>query len=1475
MSPPRKGHGSGEGGSGGKREFVRAHTVAEDLVPGERPEFIESTVISRENATHLAFAKSRKEDFVYAPTTQYLRVLNDYCSPEGSIASSLPLSSILVVVGASGHGKSSLLAHWAEMRRRSKTTSHEFIYEHYAGCSYDSVKLSLFLFRLMNQLKVTFGLRDFELPREHEEEKLKFSFGRCLEAAVGRTNARVDATFKRKSIILILDGIDSIRTEDGGDSLSWLPNSFPSGVRVIVSATHVSTPMHDSHQCRSVTRKAFAFDADADIIYDTSLAPSAHDSHTIRELRRRNATFLVAEPLDEAACRAILDLYESSRPQHRLDASEKDMIVDAACSANPLVVRLVLHGLALFDSDAPLTHGYTRHSWLQCAIQASDVPAVYTHLIRRWNDILLNELQKNLAIRQAAAKGSGFEGTQPRILSRSGSKRDLGGLGGGAPSSAGHGMLARMSSMRQVPAEALSAADAAEVEKLQEQIEQRALLVRHTLSLFAVARYGLSESDIIRLLGDTVPLQACQQVLAFLEPHLMRIRRDDCSTAAGTSVVLYDLSHNQLRLVVRYGYLRDDQLRSCYYKELATYFDGLEASQRRIDELPVQLERCAMWSALQAALVNVKMFQLWWSERNRQEFFSYWMVLRSNCSIHDPVEDFIRSLDEYIAHENPSAEQLLVLFLTITDFLRSWQHIDTSKGLQLVLHRPEPPQLQEFITSLGSFTTAHLPEDEAKRVLGEIDALCIHKTDGYFVRRWLWTQFPLIGIAFESRFLRNLLATKGPSGSSAAATNGTTSGGGDDNESVSASSPALSPTSSTSGNSFLPPATSNSTKTTGSGSRALSSILPKSLLGRDSKTKPPSFSPINKRATAVPTTTGGGGFDAIPEDDFGAFEFLAADPSDLSGPGSISKLESHLMELRARYDKLKYIAKDKQDALQKVDSRLLDVRAQGKEAGQSASQIDELLDQIRQINDETMLGRQRGEYYRAILRHCEIHPARDPNTIEIAETTVTKLKQEVVQQQQKAQVIAYENRLATAEVKKLQLVIDDKARMHQTALDRLRWRHELMHRLHVNTLKKHGLNESTSSETTSARDDDDEDYSDEEEGQNDPQTTEESESPGKMTTRATSRRRPTTNNNTPGDPQFSRAKDRLLQKRETTIERIRKAELLKLYVGSPYKDDGVLGALRQVGINKPEEAHVYWQDQQEHANQLEAEERSAEQRVAEYREKLEHLHTVLLNLKLSGSEEPGADGSGNSKASAADENNNGAAASPPSSSASGGATAGESSSKAHNIKLLDHQLGAATTVTQQKKERTTRLKALTEKLHLGLVHVGHILGVNVSQQTESTELAETVEQVVRLYLGDEGHMQSTSSNGLRRKNSVRAASQSGLHALAPPDARSPDEKMRYNLRVFHSPQRQLNPYTGFNETQEEDDDGEEEDEEEEQEEKPVGKTGRGGHGRERGENNSDEVVTKRGDIKKRAQMELERKRNQEKRAEAKKKSKGE
>lgn len=1037
-----------------------------------------------------------------------------------------------------------------------------------------------------------------------------------------------------------------------------------------------------------------------------------------------------------------------------MEPDELEMIVASPGSSNPLYVRLLLNGLDLFDATASRAK---RHKWLEGAAHTSDLHKVYELLMKQWNEILLADLFEALDKCKAAAVDSSNNqrsdaGDGRAILRKTGTSKSLN---------------------LNASATTKSEAELADIENLQVAIEQRALLVRHTLSLLTVTRYGLSEVDFTKLFGDSVPRHIGQVVLRLLQPHLLQIRRYDCADATSSnneSVVLYDLSHNQLRLVARYGFLSDNHLRSCYYRELANYFDGMAACQRRIDELPVQLERCSMWNTLQCALVDIKMFQLWWSERNRQEYFSYWMVLRSNGAIHDPVEDLIRSLDEFIIHEAPGPDQLLALFLTITEFLRAWQSIDSPKNGHLVLNRPPPPQLQEFMTSLGSWTTAHLPESESKRIHLDIDALSIHSDDGYYVRRWLWTQFPLIAVAFENRFLRPGNARAGAGASSASAAMNS-----EDN-----------------GSQLNGHAPSPSDAAAAQSKKKQDPVLPKGLTG--SRAKPMAKQKTWPRSGVLPANAAGG-FDGIPEDDFGALEFLSVENSEIVS-SSTSKLKTQLMQLRMYYDKLKYSVKEKTATLQALDSRLADTKALAKAADQSASQLDQLLEQTHRVNDETVAGRQRSDYYKAILRHCEVNPARDPNLIESAETVVNKRKQDVVQLQQKTQVASYERKLATLEVPKLMRVIEEKAQFHDAALARLRWRHALTQRLALGD----PAGVASSKLQLGAADD----------------------HSGDAAADVVKPNEPAQPHLTAEELQFNRARDKLLHKKDTMLERLKKLETLKMYVGSAYKDDGVLGALRHAGINQPEQAQIYWQDQLEHGAALSAQEKDSEQRVLEFREQLEALQSQLQNLKLGGATVP-AD--------------------------AGGLVA---ASKANSIKFIEQEIGESQSLGQLKKERAARLKLLLGKLQLGLLHIAQILGVASASEMDTSTLSDAVEQAVRVFLGDEAHLQGASStNNLRRKNSARGVSQGASQsAVLPPDTRSADDKIRLNIRVDKHHDRRMNPYVDLrNPDQEEDPFDDDDDEEDEEDDGPDEARG-----------DPEQPVTRRRDIKLRCQRELEKKR---------------
>lgn len=153
-----------------------------------------------------------------------------------------------------------------------------------------------------------------------------------------------------------------------------------------------------------------------------------------------------------------------------------------------------------------------------------------------------------------------------------------------------------------------------------------------------------------------------------------------------------------------------------------------------------------------------------------------------------------------------------------------------------------------------------------------------------------------------------------------------------------------------------------------------------------------------------------------------------------------------------------------------------------------------------------------------------------------------------------------------------------------------------------------------------------------------------------------------------------------------------------------------------------------------------------------------------------------------------------------------------------------------------------------------MLHIAQIVGVASAQKMDSLALGDATEQVVRLFLGDESHLQSNSSTNLRRKNSARVmglANQAGSHPLLPLGTRTVDDKIRYNVRVLKSQKRSMNPYVDADSDGESDSDSK-------------------SNASPRTTGSADDVK-RRQDIKNRSKMELHKKEAEKKRAEKRRK----
>ncbi len=183
------------------------------LLDARFPESDTPDEFDKTSLLHSAYARVRRR--LYIGGEPYLRALDQWISS----ANAAPL----LIAGASGGGKSALIANWVYDRKTSHPS--DVIFEHYLGASPDSAEPSLIMSRLWEHLNRETGERVD--PPALSAGLMDFS-----AALVGRT-AQARSTLARdgRRIIIVLDGLDKLT---GEQTFRWLP--MAPGVAYLVSS---------------------------------------------------------------------------------------------------------------------------------------------------------------------------------------------------------------------------------------------------------------------------------------------------------------------------------------------------------------------------------------------------------------------------------------------------------------------------------------------------------------------------------------------------------------------------------------------------------------------------------------------------------------------------------------------------------------------------------------------------------------------------------------------------------------------------------------------------------------------------------------------------------------------------------------------------------------------------------------------------------------------------------------------------------------------------------------------------------------------------------------------------------------------------------------------------------------------------------------------------------------------------------------
>jgi tetratricopeptide (TPR) repeat protein len=170
---------------------------------------------------------------------------------------------------------------------------------------------------------------------------------------------------------------------------------------------------------------------------------------------------------------------------------------------------------------------------------------------------------------------------------------------------------------------------ATSVSALQEKVLQRyeedyecdrPRLVGEAMSLIWASRRGLSEAELLELLGtDGMPLPSAHWSPLYLAAESSLVNRSG----------LLAFSHDDMREAVERRYLADAGATEKAHERLADYFESRSPGTRRNEELPWQLERAGAWDRLHGVLGDVALL----ATLPAFDTMRYWERLRTHKSV--------------------------------------------------------------------------------------------------------------------------------------------------------------------------------------------------------------------------------------------------------------------------------------------------------------------------------------------------------------------------------------------------------------------------------------------------------------------------------------------------------------------------------------------------------------------------------------------------------------------------------------------------------------------------------------------------------------------------------------------------------------------------------------------------------------------------------------------------------------------------
>ncbi len=208
------------------------------------------------------------------------------------------------------------------------------------------------------------------------------------------------------------------------------------------------------------------------------------------------------------------------------------------------------------------------------------------------------------------------------------------------------------------------------LEKDFEQKEGCRKMVQRALSYIWASRKGISETELLALLGDgnqPLPQIYWSPLYLALEESLMK------------KTGLLNFFHNFLRQAVMNRYMPHTDTQNKAHLDLAHFFENQPWSERKIDELPWQYFQAQCWENLKDCITDPRMFESLSSEEKQYELMSYWNKL-------EPYYDMVTSYQQMVENLEaikPSPNLLAEILHKTGEFFRLKARYEDAKPLLL------------------------------------------------------------------------------------------------------------------------------------------------------------------------------------------------------------------------------------------------------------------------------------------------------------------------------------------------------------------------------------------------------------------------------------------------------------------------------------------------------------------------------------------------------------------------------------------------------------------------------------------------------------------------------------------------------------------------------------------------------------------------------------------------------------------------